>query len=71
MGLTPKRELQRRNEGWKDIDDRLQATIKFEGDSSTIKLSDYPSLTKEEIIAEAEKNNYNVVDDGNGFLHFS
>lgn len=71
MGLSPKKELKHRNQNWSDIDRLLQSNINFVGDSATISLADYPSLSKAEIIAEAEKNNYTVSDKTNGYLEFS
>lgn len=71
MGLSPKKELQHRNQSWSDIDAILQSNINYVGDTATISLNDYPSLNKAEIIAEAEKNNYTVSDKGNGYLEFS
>ncbi len=71
MGLSPKKELKHRERSWSDIDSKLQANINYVGDTATISLSDYPSLTKAEIIAEAEKNNYTVSDKTEGYLVFS
>ncbi|GMA06359.1 hypothetical protein GCM10025878_14300 [Leuconostoc gasicomitatum] len=71
MGLSPKKDLKSRNQTWIDIDDRLQSVINFVGDSATIKLSEYPTLSKAEIISEAEKNNYTVLDKNDGYLVFS
>lgn len=71
MGLSPKKNLKSRNQSWSDIDKTLQNTINFVGDSATIKLSNYPSLNKEEIIVEAKKNNYTVLDKNDGYLVFS
>ncbi|WP_273711473.1 hypothetical protein [Leuconostoc mesenteroides] len=71
MGLSPKKELQHRNQSWSDIDAKLQAAINYVGDTATISLNDYPSLNKAEVIAEAEKNNYSVSDKENGYLEFS
>lgn len=71
MGLSPKKDLKSRNQSWIDIDQTLQSNINFVGDSATVKLSNYPSLNKEEIIFEAKKNNYTVLDENDGYLAFS
>lgn len=71
MGLCPKKDLKSRNQSWIDIDQTLKSNINFVGDSATIKLSNYPSLNKEEIIFEAKKNNYTVLDENDGYLVFS
>lgn len=71
MGLTPKNKLQNKDLNWKDLNDTLHSNINYVGDTATIKLSDYPSLTEAEIKAEAEKNGYTVTNKSEGYLGFS
>lgn len=71
MGLTPKNKLQNRDLNWNNLNDTLHSTINFVGDTATIKLSDYPSLTEAEIKAEAKKNGYTVTNKSEGYLEFS
>lgn len=71
MGLTPKNKLQNKDLDWNDLNEILHSNINFVGDTATIKLSNYPSLTEAEIEAEAKKNGYTVTNKSGGYLEFS
>lgn len=72
MGLTPKKDLKQRNQNWEDLDKKLQNNLNYVGDTTIIRVSDYPGLTKESIINEGKKNGYTISENDNGqFLYFS
>ena len=70
MGLTPKQSIDGSKYGWDRLDQQLKASIIREHDTLTIRISDF-DIPAQEIIAEAEKNGYNVTKSQDGqFLYF-
>lgn len=66
--LDPKPERKNPQHSWDYLNSLLQTNIKLYG-HATIRHADY-SMSKNEIIAEAEKQGYKVTDNGNNHLKF-
>lgn len=68
--LSPKPSRKTSFKSWKDLDETLQASFNLlNSKSATISLDEY-EMSKSEIITEASKQGYKVIDNNDGYLVF-
>lgn len=70
--LDPRPDNSGRKYTWSELNSYLQMIFGRPGDNHSITIQpDKYAMTKEEIIAEAQKQGYTVVETSNGYLTFS